>query len=731
MGREQAVGLPKLSNLLINYEMTVPRRSQLNHLKYLTSTAQSCFDASFKNTRLTEASQFYSSLIQQCLHTRSLLDVGIVQTHMIKSGYIHLHIGNKLIDASLKCGSISYARKLFDELPNRHIVMWNSMISSYISHKKSKEGIGLYERMVLDGVYPDEYTFSCVFKAFSNLGLINEGRRAHGLSVVLGLEVSNVFVGSALVDMYAKFGRMKDAWLVSNRVVDKDVVLFTALIVGYSQQGDDDEALEVFGNMINQGIKANEYTFASILIACGNLEDLTNGKLVHGLVIKSGYEPAVASQTSLLTMYARCGLIDDSLVIFKRLPNPNHVTWTSLIVGLVRNGREELALTKFRKMIHKSIVPNSFTLSSALQACSGLAMIDEGKQIHAMVTKFGLDRDVYAGAALVNLYGKCGSTEMARSVFDALIDIDVVSMNSMIYSYAQNGFGHEALQLFNSMKELGLESNEVTILSVLLACNNSGLVHQGCQIFATIMNNQTIDLTRDHYACMVDLLGRSGRLEEAEALVKQVRNPDVVLWRTLLSACKLHGEVEMAERAVNKVLELAPGDEGSHILLTNVYASTGNWNQVIGIKNTMRDLKFKKNPAMSWVDVDREVHTFMAGDLSHPRSREINETLEKLIEKVKLLGYVPDTRFVLQDMDEELKKRSLYYHSEKLAISFALLMSSNKNTIIRIFKNLRVCGDCHSWIKFVTKVSGREIIARDAKRFHHFKDGLCSCGDYW
>ncbi|PQP99828.1 pentatricopeptide repeat-containing protein [Prunus yedoensis var. nudiflora] len=646
--------------------MTVPRRSQLNNLKYLTSNAQSCFDAAFKNTRLTEASQFYSSLIQQCLHTRSLLDVGIVQTHMIKSGYINLHIGNKLIDASLKCGSISYARKLFDELPNRHIVMWNSMISSYISHKKSKEGIGLYERMVLDGVYPDEYTFSCVFKAFSNLGLINEGRRAHG----------------------CQWFWNEGCPAGVNRVVDKDVVLFTALIVGYSQQGDDGEALEVFGNMINQGIKANEYTFASVLITCGNLEDLTNGKLVHGLVIKSGYEPAVASQTSLLTMYARCGLIDDSLRIFKRFPNPNH-------------------------------------------ACSNLAMIDEGKQIHAMVTKFGLDRDVYAGAALVNMYGKCGSTVMARSVFDALIDIDVVSMNSMIYSYAQNGFGHEALQLFNSMKELGLEPNEVTILSVLLACNNSGLVHKGCQIFATITNNQTIELTRDHYACMVDLLGRSGRLEEAEALVKQVRNPDVVLWRTLLSACKLHGEVEMAERAVNKVLELAPGDEGSHVLLTNVYASTGNWSQVIGIKSTMRDLKLKKNPAMSWVDVDREVHTFMAGDLSHPRSREINETLEKLIEKVKLLGYVPDTRFVLQDLDEELKKRSLYYHSEKLAISFALLMSSNKNTIIRIFKNLRVCGDCHSWIKFVSKVSGREIIARDAKRFHHFKDGLCSCGDYW
>lgn len=718
-----AVCLPKHFNLLATIELIVPSLSQLSHLKSLTSLA--------RNTSLTEASQFYSSLIQQCTQTRSLRDVGIVQTDMIKSGYIHLKVGNKLIDSCLKCGSINYARKLFDELPEKHIVIWNAMISSYISHKKSKEAIGLYEKMVFYGVFPDEYTFSSVFKAFSALGLVSEGRRAHGLSVVLGLEVSNVFVGSALVDMYAKFGRMKDARLVSNRVGDKDVVLFTALIVGYSQHGDDGGALEVFGNMINQGIKANEYTFASILITCGNLEDLSNGKLVHGLVLKSGFEAAVASQTSLLTMYARCGLIDDSLRIFKRFQHPNLVTWTSLIVALVRNGREELALTKFRKMIRDSVVPNSFTFSSVLQACSSLALIDEGKQIHAMVTKFGLDKHIYAGAALINLYGKCGNSEMARSVFDALIEIDLVSMNSMIYSYAQNGFGNEALQLFNGMKDLGLEPNDVTILSVLLACNNSGLVQEGCQIFAAIRNSHNIELTRDHYACMVDLLGRAGRLEDAEMLIKEVRNPDVVLWRALLSACKLHGQVEMSERALNKVLELAPGDGGSHVLLTNLYASTGNWSQVIDMKSTMREMKFKKNPAMSWVDVDREVHTFMAGDLSHPRSREINETLEKLIEEVQILGYVPDTRFVLQDLDEEKKKRSLYYHSEKLAIAFALLMSGNKNTTIRIFKNLKVCGDCHSWIKFVTKVIGREIISRDAKRYHHFKDGCCSCGDYW
>ncbi|KAI4314437.1 hypothetical protein L6164_027345 [Bauhinia variegata] len=638
---------------------------------------------------------------------------------------------HKLFDGYVKCGSLAEARRLFDDLPNPHIVAWNYMISSHVSHGKTAEAIQLYEKMLEGGVIPDEYTFSSVFKAFSDLGLVRKGQRAHALSVVLGFEIFNGFVASALVDMYTKFDKMRDAHLILDRVVEKDVVLFTALIVGYAQRGHDNEALQVFENMVSQGIKANEYTLSSILISCGNLGNIVKGKLIHCLVIKSGLESAVASQTSLLTMYLRCSLVDDSIKVFNQLSHANQVTWTSLISGLVENGREEIALSTFREMIRSSINPNSFTLSGVLQACSSIAMLEVGEQIHGIIVKIGVEGDKYAGAALINLYGKCGNTDMARFVFDALTEVDVVSINSMIYAYAQNGFGHEALKLFERMKSLRLEPNDVTFISVLLACNNSGLVDKGCQVFASIRSNYKIELTRDHYACMIDLLGRSRRLEEAEMLIKEVRNPDMVIWRTLLNACRIHGEVEMAERVMKKVLELAPGDEGTHILLTNLYASAGKWNQVIEMKSTIRDLKLKKSPAMSWVDVDREVHTFMAGDLSHPISHEILEILHELIEKVKTLGYNPDTKFVLQDLEEEKKIRSLYYHSEKLAIAFALWKTSGRNTNIRIFKNLRVCGDCHTWLKFVSSLTGRDIIARDAKRFHHFKEGVCSCGDYW
>ncbi|OMO72969.1 hypothetical protein COLO4_27374 [Corchorus olitorius] len=499
---------------------TLPKLNQIRHLQS---------HAHINN--LKEASIFYSSLIRECTKKKALAHIKATHSHMIISGISFLRLGHKLVEGYLKCGRIFDARKLFDEMPERYIVTCNSLIASFVSHRKCKEALGVYQKMVLEGVLPDDYTFSSVFKVFSELDLKLEGRRAHGLAVVLGWGTMNAFVGSALVDMYVKFGNMRDAKLVLDRVAKRDVVLFTALIVGCSQQGEDGEALEAFRTMIREGIKANEYTFASILISCGNMGDLTTAALVH-------------------------------------------------------NGREEMAFSKIRIMIRGSVSPNSFTLSSVLRGCASLAMLKEGQQIHAIVTKFGLDRARYAGAALIDLYGKCGSADMA--------------------SYAQNGFGHDALNMFNKMQDMGLKPNDVTYVSILLACNNAGLVEEGCHIFSSIKDNDSVELSIDHYACMVGLLGRSGRLEEAETLLNQVSNPDVVLWRTLLSACKFHGEVEMAERIRKRVLELSPADEETHILLSNLYASKGKWSQVIETKGAMKEMGLKKNPAMSWVDVNKE-----------------------------------------------------------------------------------------------------------------------------
>ncbi|GAB2234285.1 hypothetical protein Drorol1_Dr00003532 [Drosera rotundifolia] len=678
-----------------------------------------------------EDAKYYASSIQRCIEAESLEDLRKLQVQMMSCGFPHLSLGNKLIKGYLKCGGIEDALVVFDDLPKRHSVVWNSMISGYIRQRRSDDAVLLYRRMFFEGVLPDEFTLSVVFKGFSDLGFVDEGRLAHVHAVVLGLDVGNVFVGSALVNMYAKFGQMGNARRVADCVVEKDVVLFTALIVGYGQYGEDGEALEVFRCMLKQGVKANDYTFASVLASCGNLAELRVGMMIHGLTIKSGFESVVGSQTSVLTMYSKCGSICDSLRAFELVSNPNQVTWTSLISGLVQNNEEEIALSKFCKMLSSSTLPNSFTLSAALAACSSLVVLDQGRQLHTIVIKLGFDSQMFVGAALINFYGRCGCVEFAELAHDSLGELDMVPVNTLIHAYAQNGFGREAVELFHRMQDMGLEPNDVTLVSVLSACCNSRLADEGCQIFESFRRNTNMRLTTDHYTCMVDLLGRVGRLSEAEKLIDEVESSDLVLWRTLLNACKIHGDTARFERIMNSVLKLLPADEGTLVLSSNLYASMGNWSQVLNMKTRMRDAGLKKNPGMTWIDIDREIHTFKAGYFSHPNGEDIRDTLVDLILKVRQLGYVPDTSLVLQEMDEDLKEKTLYYHSEKIAIAFALWKTSCRITPIRIYKNLRVCTDCHTWIKLVSKVVGREIIARDAKRFHHFKNGSCSCQDFW
>lgn len=683
-------------------------------------------------TTSSETFNYYISILRRCAIDGDLCEVRGAHLDMKLSGFPYLSLGNKLVDAYLKCGAVDDARKVFDEMPHPHVVSWNAMISYYIRSRRSQEAVNLYHKMVFHGVVADEYTFSCVLKAFADLGYVEEGRRVHGRLVMNGLGSGNMFVGSALVDMYVKFGKLNEARVVFDQSDEKDVVLVTALIVGYVQNGEDCRAVQLFCDMVNGGVHANEFTFASVLIACGNLTELRSGMTIHGLIFKTGFECRNASQTSLLSMYSKCGLVDESLTVFSGISNRNTVTWTAMISCLVYHHREELALSVFCDMLRDSVMLNAFTLSTALRGCSTLALFEQGKSIHGYAIKIGLDRDSYVSVGLIDTYAKCGRAGMARMVFDDLPAIDLVSINSMIYGYAQNSEGSKAVELFNMMIQSGLEPNHVTFTGVLSACSNAGLLEEGRRFFSSITNDHGLVPSIDHYACMVDLLGRAGKLGEAEELITKIKSPDKVLWRTLLSSCKMHGEIEMAKLAAARVLELDPGDEGTYVLLSNIYASLGKWNEVINIKCAMREMKLKKDPAMSWTEVNRETHTFMAGDRSHPKAEEIYEELERLIERTKELGYVPNTRFVLQEMDELQKEKSLYYHSEKLAIAFGVLSSSNKsNTTISIFKNLRVCGDCHTWIKLVSQVIKKEIIARDAKRFHHFKDGLCSCQDYW
>lgn len=282
------------------------------------------------------------------------------------------------------------------------------------------------------------------------------------------------------------------------------------------------------------------------------------------------------------------------------------------------------------------------------------------------------------------------------------------------------------------MKQEGVKPDKVTFIGVLSACAHVGLVEEGRWHFRSMIEEHGISPKGEHFSCFVDLLGRAGHLEEAERVILNMPfNPGVSVWGALLGACRLHGNVEIGERAAENLLKLNPEDAGVYIVLSNIYAAAGRWEDVQKVRQIMDEREVIKKPGQSWIEVDGRVHSFAnADDKSHPQMQEIFAELKRLTEQIKEAGYVPDTSFVLHDVGEQLKEHLLCTHSERLAIAYGL-MSSPPGMTLRIGKNLRVCGDCHNAAKFISKLAGREIVVRDAHCFHHFKDGSCSCEDHW
>jgi len=406
----------------------------------------------------------------------------------------------------------------------------------------------------------------------------------------------------------------------------------------------------------------------------------------------------------------------------------NVVSWNALIAGYTQNNNGEDALKLYSQMQGIGMKPSAFTFSSILSACASLAVMEQGKWVHAHIIKTGCKLDVFVGNALVDMYGKCGCIEDARQVFDRLPRRDVVSWNAMITVCAQHGHGKEAVRLFENMQLAGLNPNRITILCVLSACSHAGLVNEGRFYFDSMNSKHGITPTADHYACIVDILGRAGHINEAEDLINRMPiEPTAGIWGALLGACRVHGNMDVGKRAAECLFELEPHDAGPRVLLSNIYAAAGRWDDAAKVRKMMKESGVKKEPGCSWVEVENTVHTFVVNDRSHPLTEKIYAMLKDLNGKMKEAGYVVEANSVVL----AVKKEDTYsYHSEKIALAFSLI-STPTGAVIRIKKNLRVCSDCHSAFKFISKIVGREIVVRDTNRFHHFKEGVCSCGDYW
>ncbi|CAN6704297.1 unnamed protein product [Malus baccata var. baccata] len=678
-------------------------------------------------------SQYTLGSVLRLCSTLGLLQRGaLVHGYMTKTQFDNnIFVVTGLVDMYAKCKRISEAEYLFETLFDRkNHVLWTVMLTGYSQNGDGFKAMKFFRDMRAEGVESNQFTFPSVLTASASVLAHSFGAQVHGCVVQSGLG-ANVFVQSSLVDMYVKCGDLNSAKKALRSMEVDDVVSWNSMIVGCVRQGFAEEALSLFKDMRSREMKIDHFTYPSVLNSFAVMKDMTNAMSIHCLIIKTGFDVYQLVGNALVDMYAKQGNIDAAVEVFKCMSDKDVISWTSLITGYVRNGSHEKALRLFCEMRTAGIYPDQFVIASALSASAELTVLEFGQQIHANFIKSGLQASLSVDNSFVAMYAKCGCIEDANRVFDSMQVQDVITWTALIVGYAQNGRGKESLKFYDQMILTGAEPDFITFIGLIFACSHAGLLEKGWYYFELMSRVYGIQPGSEHYACMIDLLGRSGKLNEAEALVnKMVVEPDGTVWKALLAACRVHGNIELGERAAMNLFKLEPLNAVPYVQLSNMYSAASRWEDAARIRRLMKSKGILKEPGCSWIETNSQVHTFMSEDRSHSRTAEIYSKVDEIMMLIKEAGYVPDTNFALHDMDKEGKELGLAYHSEKLAVAFGLL-TTPPGAPIRIFKNLRVCGDCHTAMKFISKVYLRHIILRDSNCFHHFKEGNCSCDDYW
>ncbi|KAM0990358.1 hypothetical protein ACFX15_008523 [Malus domestica] len=702
--------------------------------------------------------------IEQCTNIAQLKQV---HAQMLRTGlFFDPYSTSKLISACAlsSFSSIDYARQMFDQIPQPNLYTWNTLIRAYASSADPVESILVF----LDMLYgcsecPNKYTYPFVIKAASELRALHTGGAVHGMAIKSSLG-SDIYILNSLVHFYGTCGDLGLARRVFVKTPKKDVVSWNSIITVFAQGNCPEEALELFKEMEAENVEPNDVTMVGVLSACGQKVDLEFGRWVCLYIARNGITENLTLNNAVLDMYVKCGSVEEAKILFDRMPEKDIVSWTTMLDGYAQSrnydkawrifdampsqdiaawnvlissyeqsGKPKEALAVFNELQKsKSPKPDGVTLVSTLAACSQLGAIELGGQIHVYMKKQGIKMNGHLTTSLIDMYAKCGDLDKALEVFNSVERRDVFVWSAMISGFAMHGRGRDALDIFSKMLEAKVNPNAVTFTNLLCACSHAGLVDEGKMFFYQMEPVYSVVPGVKHYACMVDILGRSGNLEEAVELIEKMKIPPTAsVWGALLAACGLHGSFELAEKACSHMLELDPRNHGHYVLLSNIYAKTGKWEEVSGLRKLVRDLGIKKERGCSSIEANGSVHEFLVGDNFHPLCKEIYSKLDEIAGRLKLVGYVPNKSHLLHFWEEEdMKDHALILHSEKLAIAFGLI-SLSPSQPIQVVKNLCVCGDCHTVAKLISKLYGRVILLRDRYRFHHFRDGHCSCNDYW
>lgn len=809
------------------------------------------------------------NLLQSCIDTNSInlgrkfhARISVVQE---KSPVIE----TKLVSMYAKCGYLSDARKVFDEMSERSLFTWSAMIGACCREKRWKEVVELYYMMMKDNVLPDGFLLPKILQAVGNCRDVKTGELLHSFVVRCGMG-SSPRVNNSILAVYSKCGKLslarrffesmdeRDivAWnammsgyclkgeveeahrlfdamceegiepglvtwniliagynqkgqcdvamnLMKKMVsfgVSPDVVAWTAMISGFAQNNRNGQALDLYKEMILAGVEPNGVTITSALSACASLKVLNTGLGIHSLAVRMGFVNDVLVGNSLIDMYSKCGQLGAAQLVFdlisekdlytwnsmiggycqagycgkayvlftkmqKSQVQPNVVTWNTMISGYIQSGDEDQAMDLFHRMekegeikrdnaswnsliagfmqIRKKdkalgifrqmqsfcISPNPVTILSMLPACASLVALKKVKEIHGCVLRRNLVSVLSISNSLIDTYAKSGKIEYSRAIFDRIPSKDFITVNSMITGYVFHGCSDSALGLLDQMRELGLKPNRGTLVNIILAHSLAGMVDEGRQVFSSMTEDFQIIPASEHYAAMVDLYGRSGRLKEAIELIDNMPiKPQSSVWYALLTACRNHGNSVLAIRARESLLDLEPWNSSIHQSILQSYAMHGKYEDAPKVKKLEKRNEVQKPKGQSWIEVNNTVHSFVAGDQSTSYS-----DLFSWVERISMEAKVHDLHCgcCIEEEEEEEKEEIVGIHSEKLALAFAIIRSPSAPQSIRIVKNLRTCADCHRMAKYISAKHGCEIYLSDSNFFHHFKSGCCSCGDYW
>ncbi|XP_074311406.1 pentatricopeptide repeat-containing protein At3g26782, mitochondrial-like [Silene latifolia] len=674
-----------------------------------------------------------SSVLKSCAQVRWSLIGREVHGFAVKCGLDYdVFVGNTLIQMYSECGFTTNSRLVFDKMGSKDAVSWSIMIQSYGKHRMLNEALEIRREMQSNSVKPSQSTLISIVSLAADAGNINLTKSVHGY-LIKNSEMDGLGANltTSLIDTYAKSGNLAIARRVFDALAEKNIASYTAMVAGYIRNNKLDEGATLFGQMIESGISPNEITLMTMITECGKIQSLDWGKQLHSYVLRRGFEKSLVLGTSLVDMYGKCHKIRISRAIFDRLEKKDVMTWTALISGYARENCIGEAAEVLVLMREEGIRPNKVTMASLLSVCANVSSLEMGKWIHVYIDKEGIEVDVILATALVDMYAKCGEIESAYKLFDEAVSRDVGMWNAMMTGFGIHGYGDKAVKLFTEMDKSGIKPNDLTFIGLLNACNHAGMVTEGKKVFKNMSEKYGLVPKVEHYGCMVDLLGRAGLLREAYEMIKNMpMKPNATVWGALLASCKVHKNPDLGEIAGRELLEIDPESCGHNVLISNIYATGHRWTAVSDVRMAMKRRGMIKEPGVSCIEVHGEVHEFKTGEQAHPELEKINIMLREMISKLKDVGYKPDTSVVLLNLEEKEKEDSLMFHSEKIAMAFGLI-STTPGTPIRIVKNLRVCEDCHAATKLLSKIYGRVIIVRDRSRFHHFRDGSCSCGDYW